>query len=185
MKKILSLIICTFILISCSSVSNDTSSVNTGIFNINITLYNTFFEQFDMTAEEYVEAHNDDGKIKDIKVNDDSVTITMSKNDYNEYMEELKESNDLVINELLSDDIYSFTNIEYDEDYTVFDCFMNGDSVSDLDKLSLFSFWMCGGLYQSFKGENEIKVIVNFYNNNNELIETWDSSENDINSLFE
>lgn len=175
MKKILlslSLIIAMmFSLIGCKSDGGN---------NVKVTLPASIFEGTDKSTIE------EEGKAKgihEVVVNDDgSVTYTMNKKTHKALLDEVKKSVDESIEKLLADkDTYhSFSKIEYNDDLTEFNIYVDASKYGVLESLSALGFYVAGNMYQAMNTveEGNINTKVNFINEDtNEVIESGDSSK--------
>lgn len=164
---------------------NSAIEVDEGLLSVEITMPATFFEE--ETPEDILAAAEENG-IEDCTINEDgSVTYKMSKAKHREMMAELKASWDETIEELISGEeaVKSFRKIEYADDFSEFDVYVDPEIYSALDSLYVLVFYMTGAYYQAFDGKDmdEIDVVVNFINNTtNEVIESgsfrdWVDSE--------
>lgn len=198
MKKI-SIILLTiaimFSLIGCSSKSvqkqesasqsNDEVDVDEGLLMVTINIPNSFFEFCNTTAEDYVNNAKSDPTMKqafnDVVLNNDgSVSLTMTKNNYDEFMIKFAESINNSIQDLKTDESYSnFKEIKTNDDFTEFDIILENGQLSITESFSYITFFMYGKLYQMFKEDPNNKIKVSFYDAENNLIETKTYDENE------
>lgn len=202
MKKSISLFLALFLLLSlvaCGSGSSDedssgssnssanasasgsgsqdggTMEVDKGLLNVNVTMPASFFS--DMTPEEIQTAAQEQGYSKCVINQDGSVTYTMTRGKYNEIMEEMKTSLDESIADLVNGEnaVESFLKIEYTDNLSEIDVYVDPDTYSSLDSMYAISFYILGAYYQVFGGTSpdDVDVVVNFINNNtNEIIDS-------------
>lgn len=131
---------------------------------VEVTLPAMFFE--DKTEEEIKAVLEDDG-ISDYTIYEDgSVTYKISKDKQRKAMEEMKASMEDVIEEMTNgeDAVTSFRQIEYTDDFSQFDVYVDSETYTPWDNLYVMIFYMSGVNYQAFSGKdiNDIDVIVNF-----------------------
>ena len=157
------------------SQDSGTMEVDKGLLNVNVTLPASFFS--DMTSEEIQTAAQEQGYSKCVINQDGSVTYTMTRGKYNEVMEEMKTSLDESIADLVNGEnaVESFLKIEYTDDLSEIDVYVDPDTYSSLDSMYAISFYILGAYYQVFSGTSpdDVDVVVNFINNNtNEVIDS-------------
>lgn len=162
--------------------TKETVEVDEGLLNVTVTLPAGFFEMMGTTSEDYVAQMKEDqgDKLKDVKINDDkSVEITMSKKDYNEMMDSLAASIDDSIQKLVDDQetFPNITGVTVNDGYTEFTVTLESGKMSFNDSFSVLNFYIWGGLYQAFAGNNDTPILVNFVDKDGNLIETADSSQ--------
>ncbi|VYT67617.1 hypothetical protein [Clostridium tertium] len=190
MRKILlsiSLVIILMIsLIGCSSkgestdTNNDSISSEENLFNVKVTLPSIFFETADTST---IESEGKAKGIHDVLVNENgSVTYTMNKKTHRALLDELKTNTDEMISDTLADkDTYSsFDKIEYNDDLTKFNIYVDSSKFNPFESFSALTFYLSGNIYQAMNSVDEcnIKTIVNFIDKNtNEVIESGDSSK--------
>ena len=149
--------------------------VDEGFLNVDVTLAATFFEG--MTEEEIKKSAEENG-YSNCTVNEDgSVTYTMSKTKHQEMLDDFKASMDETVTELLDGEekVASFVSIEYNDDFSQVDIYVDATAYTTWDSLHALTFYMTGVYYQSFAGmaTDEIDVIVNFIDNaTKEVMET-------------
>lgn len=154
-------------------VENDTIEVDEGLIFVEITVPNTFLEG---ETEESIKASAVENGFSDCVIHEDgSVTYKMTKAKHREFMAEAKASFEATIEDLISGEgaVASFLKIEYSDDFSKFDVYVDPALYSDWDSFYVLVFYMTGGYYQIFDGKSidEIDVLVNFINNDtNEII---------------
>ena len=159
---------------------NDNTSgaieVDEGLLNVEITLPATFFEE--STEEEIIAAAEEKGFSKCTINEDGSVTYKMTKAQHKEVLAELKADLDESIASMINgeDAVESFQKIEYSEDFSKFDVYVNRETYTAFDSLYVLAFYISGAYYQAFDGKdiNTIDVVVNFIDNATN--ETFESS---------
>ena len=149
--------------------------VDEGLLSVEVTLPASFFEE--ETPEEIKAAAEENG-FKECIVNEDgSVTYKMSKAKHKEMLEEMKASMDESIDEMINgeDAVESFVKIEYKDEFSSFDVYVNPELYTEWDGLYVLAFYLSGAYYQAFDGKDveKIDIVVNFINNDtNEIIST-------------
>lgn len=133
-------------------------------------------------TQEDLDQHADGEGYKSITLNEDgSATWVMTKTQHKEMMDEISESIDQSLAEMIGSEEYpSISSIEANDDFTDFTVTITGDSLDMSESLCVFSLSMQSGLYHLFNGtsDNVDNVHVSFVNaDTGELIEDWNSSE--------
>ena len=187
MKKLISLILILCLSISVcacgnsSSVNDASSSENSSIevdenlLSVEVSLPASFFE--DESAEDIKASAKENG-FSDCTIHEDgSVTYKMSKSKHREIMSDLKISLEESVENMLTGDeaVESFINIEYSDNFSKFDVYVDPEKYTVWDGIYSLVFYMSGAFYQLFDGNdiNNVDVIVNFINSaTNEIIET-------------
>ena len=145
-----------------SEADGETMEVDKGLLNVEITLPASFFT--DTTEEEIQAEAAEQGISKCVVHEDGSVTYTMSKSKYNEMMAEMKASLDESIAEMVNgeDAVASFSRIEYNDDISEVDIYIDSTKYTALDSLYAVSFYLMGAYYQIFSGApaEEVDVVV-------------------------
>ncbi len=158
-----------------SGLNEGAIQVDEGLLSLEITLPASVFEE---ETEESIKTAAEEKGIDSCKVNEDgSVTYKMSKSKHKEILKEMKTSLDESIVGMIDgeDAVASFVKIEYADDFSKFDVYVDPNLYTGLDGLYIIVFYLYGTYYQAFEGKdiNEIDVVVNFINNNtNETIES-------------
>lgn len=149
-----------------SGQSSGNSGIQTeeGLFSVEITLPASFFEG--ESAEEIQAAAKENG-VSECTVNaDGSVTYRMSKSKHKEMLGEMKASLEESIADLVEgeDAVPSFVKIEYNDDFSKFDVFVDTDLYTAWDNMYVLVFYISGAYYQAFSGTDmeDVEVVVNF-----------------------
>lgn len=154
---------------------SSTLEVDEGLLNVEITMPASFFE--DSSEEEILAAANENG-IKKCTINEDkSVTYEMSKATHKEVMDGLKTELENSIDALVNGEeaVASFRKIEYTNDFSEFNVYVDRDTYTSWDSLYVFAFYISGAYYQAFDGKDmdDIDVVVNFIDEEtSEIIES-------------
>lgn len=166
---------------STTTVSDKPKSEGSGIqvdeklLTVDVTLPASFFEG--KTEDDIREAAENAG-YKSYKLNDDgSVTYTMTKAKRDEMLNDYKESIDSTIEGMISGEnqVESFTKIEYNNEVSEFDIYVDAQKHSMWDNFYVIIFYTMGSFYQNFAGANpdDVDVIVNFVDKDTlEVLET-------------
>ena len=92
-------------------------------------------------------------------------------------LQEISNSIEDSLKELVDSNDYSFTEIKHNADYTEFNATIEGSEPSLADSFAVLGFYMYSGIYGIFKGKSPENVIVNFYDTSGNLINTTNSSD--------
>lgn len=157
------------------SEDNSTVNVDEGLLTVDITIPATFFE--DTTADEIQENAKEKGFLNCVVNDDGSVTYTMTKSTHRALLDELMNSCDESIAEMLEGEnaVASFKNIEHNDNMSEVNIYVDPDQYGAFDSMYALSFYILGGYYQAFAGvdSNDIDVVVNFIDEtNNEILNT-------------
>ncbi len=204
MKKIITILMVLIVLISFTGCSNDNEETKTNDSDIAKTQDSAIQEDIDKLSEIgevevkdgilYVSINlpssfvsgvtqedldNDAGaSYVDAKLNDDgSVTMKLTKDQYEQMLQDIADELDASINQLKEDGDYTITDIKHNEDYTVFDVTVSGSELGIYDSFSVIALYFYGGMYNIFTGDGVDKIVVNFYDPSGNLISSSDSSE--------
>lgn len=155
--------------------TEDTLRVDKGLLSVEVTIPSFLLD--DISEEDVQQAVKENGYTKYNMNDDGSVTYTMPKGKWKEMLADLKSTLDESITELLTgeDRVVSFKDIEYTEDFSEFNIYVDPEEMGVWDTLSSFVLYFTGGLYQSFAGHqgDEIDVVVNYLDyETKELIES-------------
>ena len=108
---------------------------------------------------------------------DGSLTIVMSRSQYDEMILQFRESVDKGISEILSaGDGSSIEKIEYNDDYSVFTVTVKGDEIGTIDRYAAEELIMYGTLYHIYTGNDVEHIQVDYVSRESgEVIESADS----------
>ena len=151
--------------------------VDEGIFNVELTVPSDFVEA--QTQEELDKLSKERG-FKSITLNEDgSATYVMSKKQHQELLSEYRELINSSLNEMIgSEDYPNFTNIETNDNYTEFTITTKNTELDMVESFSVIGFYMYGGLYNVFSGEEVDNISVTFINaNTGDIINIANSSD--------
>ncbi len=150
--------------------------VDKGVFDVVLTIPaelvgETTQEELDEKASEY--------GYKVTLNADGSATYTMTKSQHKEMLENMEESFNQELNKMVgSEDYPNFTKIEANENFTEFTVTTKSTELDMNESFSTMAFYMYGGMYSVFSGEEVNNVSVIFINaESGEVIETVNSSD--------
>ena len=115
-----------------------------------------------------------------IVLNDDgSATYTMSKSQHKKMMEELSDSINTALTDMVgSEDYPNFTDIKANDDFTQFTITTKSEELNLKESVSVMGFYMYGGMYNVFNGTTVDNVHVDFVNaDTGEIISSSDSKD--------
>ena len=166
------------------SVKEDTNKgpieVDEKLLTVDITLPKAIANTM---SDEDIQATVDEYGIKSYKRNDDgSLTYTMSKSTHKKLTEDMKASMEETINSLCEgeDAVDSFVKIEYNDDLSKIDVYVDSASYTMWDSLYMLTFYISGSYYQSLAGvsADDMDVVVTYINNETkEVIQTGSYKE--------
>lgn len=185
MKKLFKLFTITCLILSLFGCGNketkDDNSVQVDkeIFDVTITIPASWYEETDeeITQSKLDEQYKDSG-FKSVTLNDDgSVTMVMSKSQHKELMEELKKSIDESITELVNDENCSYTEVKYNNNLSVFDVTLSTNEANFYDSMACLTLYFSGAMYNIFNGTETKDILINLYDVNGNLIDTYNGFE--------
>jgi hypothetical protein len=115
-----------------------------------------------------------------VKLNDDgSATYTMTQAQHKKIVSEMKDSLNDSLNEMIGSESYpNFTKIEANDNFTEFTVTTKSTELDFTESFSVLAFYMYGGMYNIFSGEEVDNVSVTFVNaDSGQVIETANSSD--------
>ncbi len=146
------------------------------LFDVNLTIPAEFIGELDQAQ---LEQQAKEGGYE-FKINDDgSATYTMTKSQHKELMEEMAGSINSSLSEMVGSESYpNITAVTSNDDFTSFTVTTKSTELDMSESLSTMAFYMYGGMYGIFNGENPENIHVDFVNaDSGELIHSADSSE--------
>ena len=149
--------------------------VDEGLLNVEVTLPASFFED---ESEEEIKAAAEENGFSKCTINEDgSVTYKMTKAKHKEMLAEMKSDLDESIAAMINGEeaVESFQKIEYADDFSKFDVYVDRAKYTAFDSLYVLAFYISGAYYQAFEGKdmNDIDVVVNFIDEaTNEIFES-------------
>lgn len=166
------------------AVKEDTNKgpieVDENLLTVDVTLPKAIANT--MTDED-IKANVEEYGIKSYTKNDDgSLTYTMSKSTHKKLTDDMKANLEESINALCEGEeaVESFVKIEYNDDMSKFDVYIDSASYTMWDNLYMLTFYISGSYYQSLAGvdPDKMDVVVNYINNETkEVIESGSYKE--------
>ena len=151
-------------------------NVEKEIFDVKLTIPSDYIG--DATQEELSKEAEANGY--KIVLNDDgSATYTMSKSQHKKMMEELSDSINTALTDMVgSEDYPNFTDIKANDDFTQFTITTKSEELNLKESVSVMGFYMYGGMYNVFNGTTVDNVHVDFVNaDTGEIISSSDSKD--------
>lgn len=145
-----------------------------GLFYVSITMPAEFAgseitqESIDANAGEMYTS----GKLND----DGSVTYKMTKKQHKAMLDNITQSIDEGLQEMVDSSDYAFTKITHNDDFTVFDAYLSTEEVGVTEGFMAMGLYMYGGMYGLFTGHQADNIAVNYYSSSGTLISTANSS---------
>lgn len=151
--------------------------VDKGIFDVTLTIPADFAG--DVTQEQLDETAKENGYQSATLNSDGSVTYVMTKAQHKEMLSGVKESINQTLNEMVgSEDYPNITAITANEDFTAFTVTTKNDEPDLAESFAVMGFYMYGGMYAIFSGDEVDNIHVDFINKaTGEIISSADSSE--------
>ena len=151
-------------------------NVEKELFDVKLTIPSDYIG--DATQEELSKEAEANGY--KIVLNDDgSATYTMSKSQHKKMMEELSDSINTALTDMVgSEDYPNFTDIKANDDFTQFTITTKSEELNLKESVSVMGVYMYGGMYNVFNGTTVDNVHVDFVNaDTGEIISSSDSKD--------
>lgn len=112
------------------------------------------------------------------KLNEDgSVTYKMTKKQHETMLKNTAQGIEESLQELVTSPDYAFTEITHNEDFTQFDAHLSTEELGITESFMTMGFYMYGGMYALFSGQEAQNITVNYYSASGELLQTLSSSD--------
>lgn len=137
--------------------------VDEGLFNVTVTVPAQFMEG---VTQDDLNTQASEGKYKSATLNEDgSVSIVMSKSQHDELLTTTAASLDEDLNAMVGSDEYpNLVSIEHNADFTDFTVTTKSTELDLAESFSVMMFYMAGGMYNAFAGNNVENVHIAFVN---------------------
>ena len=147
------------------SSSEDGMNVEKNLFSVTLTYPASMVDEGTTQDSLNDEIKGIDG-IKSATLNEDgSVTYIMTKAYHKQIVDDMAQTIDESMAEMVgSEDYPNFTNVEANEDYTVFTVTTKSKALSLDESLSLLQFYTEGAFYSVVSGNNADSIHVDFVN---------------------
>lgn len=151
--------------------------VDEGLFDVEITIPSSFMEG---TTQEDLDTNVKEYGYKSATLNDDgSATYVMTKKQHKEMMQGMQDSINETLDEMIgSDDYPNITDIKVNDDFTDFTVTTTSTELGLAEAVSVWGFYLYGGMYGAFNGTPADNISVTFVNaDTGEVISTSNSSD--------
>lgn len=196
-KKLFLLLIASAVFVSGCQTSNDANTekidtqtdselsgleslgdveIEKNLFSVELTIPEDYVGE---TTQEELDKMCKENGYKSIILNaDGSATYTMTKTQHKKMLEEISDSIDASLSELVASEEYpNFTEISANENYTKFTIKTTSTELDMSESFSILIFYTYGGMYNIFKGETVENIHIDFVNaNSGEIISSSDSN---------
>ncbi len=149
--------------------------VDENLLTVEITVPSDFIGE---TTQEDIDKNVKEKGFVSGKLNSDgSVTYKMTKKQHKELVAQIKEKIDSQLNEMVgSEDYPNIVNVEANDDYTSFTITTKSTELGLMESMSTLAFYMYGGMYNAFAGEQVDNIHVDFVNEESgQVIQSADS----------
>jgi hypothetical protein len=163
-----------------ASTGDSGIDVDKGLLNVEITIPAETAEYygFNFESQEEADAYAKEQGFKSATLGDDgSITIVMSRSQHKKTMEGLSKTIDEALQEMIgSEDYPNITAVEHNDNYTSFTVTTKSEELGFNESFSVLSFYIYGGMYNSFNGTPADNIHVDFINEaSGEVIDSFDS----------
>lgn len=151
--------------------------VEENIFDVEITIPADYVES---TTQEEVDQEAAEAGVHSATLNEDgSVTYVMSKAQHKKLLEDIRQSIQTSLDEMVgSEDYPNITSIEANDNFTSFTVTTTSTELSLTESFSVMGFYLYGGVYGIFSGETPDNIHVDFVNaDTGEIMESSDSKD--------
>lgn len=151
----------------------ETIEVDETLFNVELTIPAAYLGD-DVTQESLDAIVAEEGYMSATLNEDGTVTYVMTKGQHDAMLEEMAATIDTSLAEMIGAAEYpAIVAIESNDDYTSFDVTISTETVGAEESMSVLAFYLYGGMYQIFCGNEVDDIAVNFINQTSgEVIET-------------
>ncbi len=149
--------------------------VDENLLTVEITIPSNFIGE--TTQEDIDKNVKEKGFVSGTLNSDGSVTYKMTKAQHKELVVQIKETIDTQMNEMIgSEDYPNIVGIEANDDYTSFTITTTSTELGLMESMSTLAFYMYGGMYNAFAGEQVDNIHVDFVNEESgQVIQSADS----------
>ena len=212
MKKLISILVCLSILLSCAAcggassapgstlsdsvsasssssehtdtdqITNDLDSfgdidVEKDLFDVTLTIPAEYAGD---TTQEDLDKDAAEGRIYSATINEDgSITYVMSKSQHKQLLSEIAAGfNEALSGMVGSDDYPNITDIKANDNFTGFTVTTTSNELSVQESFSVLGFYIYGGMYAIFSGDEADNIHVDFVNaETGEILASSDSKD--------
>lgn len=151
--------------------------VDEGLFDVELTVPADFISE---STQEELDIVCEENGFKSIILNEDgSATYTMTKKQHKELMDGYRKDINNNLNEMIGSEEYpNITNIEANDNFTEFTVTTKNAELDMAESFSVLAFYMAGGMYNAFSGEEVENISVTFVNaDTGDVIDIANSSD--------
>lgn len=151
--------------------------VDEGLFDVELTVPADFISE---STQEELDTVCEENGFKSIILNEDgSATYTMTKKQHKELMDGYRKDINNNLNEMIGSEEYpNITNIEANDNFTEFTVTTKNAELDMAESFSVLAFYMAGGMYNAFSGEEVENISVTFVNaDTGDVIDIANSSD--------
>lgn len=140
-----------------------TIGVEENLFSVEITIPADFVGE---QTQEDLDNFSKENGFKSVVLNEDgSATYTMTKKQHEDMLSEMRQQLNSNLEELIgSVDYPNFTKIEANDNFTEFKITTKSTELDIAESFSVMAFYMYGGMYNVFSGEEVDNINVKFIN---------------------
>ncbi len=162
--------------------TDDGINVDQGLLSTTVTLPADLFQG---QSEEELNANaREEGWDTEITLNSDgSATFTLSRNEYNRLLDDMRQSNEENFQSLIDEDPKIYKSVTFSDDFGTVDVTVNRKAFENSINMFGFTAIFAGYYYQAFAGfdAKDIYTIVNYIDDSTgEVFETFDSREDEM-----
>lgn len=151
--------------------------VDEGLFTVEITIPADYVGD---STQEDLDARCKEYGYKSITLNDDgSATYVMTKKQHQELLDEMRADINESLAEMVESETYpNFTKVEANDNFTEFTITTKSTTLDLSESFSVLGFYMYGGIYSIYSGEEVDNISVTFINaDTGEIISSSNSSD--------
>ncbi len=158
-----------------AEVEHQSIEVDENLLTVEITVPSSFIG--DTTQEDIDKSVKENGYVSGTLNSDGSVTYKMTKAQHKELVAKIKETIDTQMSEMVgSEDYPNIVNVEANDNYTSFTITTKSTELGLMESMSTLAFYMYGGMYNAFAGEQVDNIHVDFVNEESgQVIQSADS----------
>lgn len=176
MKKFVCIILAAAMLLSLSACGK-TGSAAAEVKNektVEITLPQGLIGE--MTQED-INSRAGENYVSGVLNSDGSVTYVMTETQHKAFIQLSAESIDNSLTDFVNDEYYAISKIEHNADYSVFDIYLETETIGFSESFLAITVYMLGCIYSIAAGTDADNIVINYYDCNGNLTDTIDGSQ--------
>ena len=146
-----------------------------GIFVVSITMPADLVEE-EITQKE-LDAKAGEDYVAAVLNDDGSITYKLTKKQHKAMLDGIVVGIEESLQKLVDDETYTYTSIKHNTNYSVFDITLSTEQVGLMEAFMSIALYMYAGIYSIFSGLEVENIVINYYNPNNDLITSTNSSD--------